>query len=549
MNIRGVLFDFDGTLTEPGTLDFPAIRRALGCPAARPILEFIQSLPAQEERDEALRILDSHEFRAAASSQPNRGAEDLLEFLRARGIRIGIVSRNSLPSILRALENFERIAASDFEVILSRDDPFAPKPSPDGIRAAAERMRAPVGQLLVVGDFIFDVEAGRSAGAITAYVTNGRLDSETSRLADCTVADLVELKDMLRLHLPLPAGKLPNLLLAHFLEGIDRRQGKVLIAPGVGEDAAAVDIAGEEVLVLKSDPITYAADAIGWYSVDVNANDIAACGAVPRYLLATLLLPPGTSAEQVRGVMSQLKDAAARHQMVLCGGHTEITDAVCRPVVVAQAVGTAARAQLLDKRNMRAGDRLLLTKGVAIEGTSILAREFPSLLRSRGLPEDLLARCQRLLLDPGISILAEARIAACCPGVTAMHDITEGGLATAVEELSHAGGHRIRVRPDRIPVLPETREVCTLLGIHPAGLIGSGALLITCAAEHSEGLMQAIRAAGIAITAIGEVLEPGNGIEALTAAADRPLPWPHFETDEIARIYERYGGVEARRHE
>jgi hydrogenase maturation factor len=116
-----------------------------------------------------------------------------------------------------------------------------------------------------------------------------------------------------------------------------------------------------------------------------------------------------------------------------------------------------------------------------------------------------------------------------------MHDVTEGGLATALKELGEAGGHRIRVDMDRIPILPETRKLTDLLGLDPLGLIGSGSLLITCAAAAVDGLAAAIRSAGVAVAVIGEVLAAGEGIEALCGG--RPVAWPCFEVDEITRLF------------
>lgn len=536
MLIRGVLFDFDGTLTEPGSLDFPALRQALGCPEGRPVLEFIEALPAEEQRSAARAVLDEFERRSAENSRPNRGAEELLDYLRRSNVKVGILSRNSLRSILRALENFRGTQPGDFTVILSRDDPFVPKPSPEGIRAAAARMGILPENLLVVGDFLFDIQAGRSAGAPTVYLTNGDPDPRTAMLADFTVARLEEARDLLRLHTPLPTGKLPNDLLAAFIEELGWNRADLLVPPGMGEDAAAVALGGEEVLVLKSDPITFATEAIGYYAVVVGANDIATCGAIPRWLLSALLFPPDTCAADVRRTMHALEQAARAHGMRIAGGHTEITDAVRRPVIVAQAAGSVARAGLIEKKNMRTGDRILLTKGIAVEGTSILAREFPALLRELGAGEELLDRCRAMLHDPGISVLREARIAAESGAATAMHDVTEGGLATALEELSAAGGHRLRVYRDRIPVLPETRRLCDLLAIDPLGLIGSGSLLIACARGRCDELLASLRASGIDACCIGEVLESGRGIEALSGEGGSPAPWPHFEADEIARL-------------
>jgi len=290
----------------------------------------------------------------------------------------------------------------------------------------------------------------------------------------------------------------------------------------------------EQVLVLKSDPITFATDAIGQYAVIVNANDIATSGAKPRWLLTTLLFPCGTVGAEIWEAMTDLQEVCRKWGITLCGGHTEITDSVTRPVVIGMLAGTVSKRKLIDKRNIRTGDRILLTKAIAVEGTAIIAREFADRLERLGMPEADIRTCREFLSQ--ISILKEAEIAARSEGVSAMHDITEGGAATALKELSHAGAHRIRVELDLIPVFPQTQTISRLMGIDPLGLIGSGSLLICCRENGVEPLSAKIREAGVAVTPIGEVLDPGKGVSAVKSG--EPVPWPTFEVDEITRLFE-----------
>ena len=195
--------------------------------------------------------------------------------------------------------------------------------------------------------------------------------------------------------------------------------------------------------------------------------------------------------------------------------------------------GTVTRGGLIDKRNMAPGDLVLLTKGVAVEGTAIIAREFGDRLKSRGMDDSAIETARRFLAN--ISIITEAQIAARSEATSAMHDVTEGGLATALEELSIAGGHGIKINLETIPVYAQTRQICQMLDINPLGLIGSGSLLICCRRAGCEDLMAAIGKAGIDVTCIGEVLQPGHGI--LAEIDQQPTPWPQFETDEITRLF------------
>ena len=538
MRVEAVLFDFDGTLTRPHSLDFLSFRKSIGCPADQFILEFIEETLSPPEKRRALDQLDQFEFEAASRSEPNPGAEDLILYLRTLDIPLGIISRNSRRSIQRALQNFERIKESHFEISISRDEEVEPKPSPAGVLLAAEKMEVRVDQMLVVGDFILDIDAGKRAGAPTVLLTNGGDGGASNRSApDHVIHQLSELKDLVRYRRPLPAGKLPNDFLDRFLQEHPLDDPTLLVAPGMGEDTAAVlPPENEKVIVLKSDPITFAQDRLGYYTLAINANDIATSGATPRWLLTTLLFPVGSTAAEIHTLIRELQQVSREFRITLCGGHTEITEAVNKPIAVGQMVGTVEKEGLIDKRRMAKGDRILLTKGVAVEGTSILARECDEELMALGMTQSEIRRCQEFLFDPGISILAEAKIAA--PGASAMHDVTEGGLATALQELSAAGGNRLRVEVDQIPVFKETQRICGLLDIHPFGLIGSGSLLLTCSPGSSDALLEDIGETGISAAVIGEVLEEGAGVEAIDGSGN-PVEWPSFEADELGRAFEK----------
>ena len=198
-----------------------------------------------------------------------------------------------------------------------------------------------------------------------------------------------------------------------------------------------------------------------------------------------------------------------------------------------------ARAGLKDKRSARAGDRILLTKELAMEGAALLAAELGRRLRALGMSAAELDACRAL--QEQASILPEARIARGFAGVRAMHDVTEGGLATALRELAAATGRGVLVHRDRIPVSAGTRRICDLLGADPLGLIASGSLLVCCDPEEAPALLAALAAAGIAGADIGELTEEGAGVVALER--DLPAPWPHFATDEAARLLtDRAGG-------
>ena len=581
--VQGVLFDFDDTLTRPGALDFAHIRREVGCPLHKPILEFIAELPSEQERQRATRRLAELELEAAGRAQPDPAAQPVIAWLRARGLPLGILTRNGRRAVERALENFTGVSVADFEVIVSRDDDVRHKPDPDGVHLAARRMDVRPEELLMVGDFVFDILAGEAAGSVTvllqqtglleagyadaesrdALVESGRLvggtrlhDGALQPRPDMVIADLAELPDVVRLGLPLPSGKFPGDLLALFLASLPPAPANVVMGPRVGRDVAALDVAaaaaaagGAErpLLAVGCDPITFTTDELGRWAEIVNANDIVTCGAMPRWFFATTLFPAGSSASQVLAALNGLRDACAEHGIAICGGHTEVTDAVCRPVISGTMIGVAPSGRLVDMRKTRPGDALLLTKRVAVEGTALLAFELGDDLRRLGMTDDELAACRDL--RDLLSIFTEATIAAGLPAVSGMHDVTEGGLATALLELAEADGHALEVDADAIPLYPQTQRLCELLKVDPLGLIGSGSLLITCAEDGAESLLSTLGAAGVEATRIGRVLEPlaagaaaGGGQTVRAHRGGAAVPWPSFDVDEIARVLSQRRG-------
>ncbi len=328
-------------------------------------------------------------------------------------------------------------------------------------------------------------------------------------------------------------GKLPPDLLSRMLSGIPAHDPRVILGARPGEDAAIIDI-GDRYLVAKTDPVTFATDLIGWYMVQVNANDLAAMGATPRWLLATLLLPERASPDHAQAIFAQILDACAELDITLIGGHTEITYDLPRPIAVGAMLGEAAKDRVVLTSGATPGDAIILTQGIAIEGSSILAREAAAALAAAGLSPDLMRRAQDLLFAPGISV-AKAAAIACDIGVNSMHDPTEGGLATAIRELATAANIGVAIRAESIPVLPECRAICNALNLDPLGLIASGALLATLPQDRAANLIAALRQAGIPAAQIGSATHPADGLTLTRGSASHPLP--EFARDELARYF------------
>lgn len=332
----------------------------------------------------------------------------------------------------------------------------------------------------------------------------------------------------------LRCGKLPHHLLEELLKSLTWEDERIIIGPRVGEDAAVVKWEGK-LLVLSSDPITFTSDLLGWYVVMVNANDIASMGAKPRYLLLTLLLPPGSTFSLVASILEQAKTACDELGVSIIGGHTEITEDLPRPIAIGMMVGEAEKVVIPSAKE---GDLLFLTKGIAIEGTSILAREFSSLLMEKGIAPEVMEKAKNYIFHPGISVVKEALLVS--DYATAMHDPTEGGLANALFELCRVCDVGSLIYESAIPILPECALICEAFNINPLGLISSGALLFTLPKGKEEKILEELRREGVNCALIGEIKTKDFGIKILRKSG-KCEEMPYFPRDEVARIGEELG--------
>ncbi len=335
----------------------------------------------------------------------------------------------------------------------------------------------------------------------------------------------------------LPAGKLPPDLLRQFLRGVPAPPADVVLGAAIGEDAAVLDLGGDELLVAASDPITFGSAQLAHDLLAVNENDLVTTGARPRWLVTTLLLPEGIDAEGARRLLDDLAQAARAHDVALVGGHTEITVGLDRAMAIGCLLGTVPRDGVVRTSGARIGDAVILTGGVAIEGTAILAEEHAPALRACGVAPAVIAAAAGLRGHPGIAVRRAAEILLQERAVVhAMHDPTEGGVAMALHELAEAAQVGLAIDCDAIPIYPECRAVCDALGLDPLGLIASGALLAAVDPAAADGALSRLRRTGIDAARIGSIVDRDAG--STFAADDDAAPMPTFARDELARYLE-----------
>ncbi len=323
-------------------------------------------------------------------------------------------------------------------------------------------------------------------------------------------------------------GKISETILKRSIfKQIRTKRDEVLLGAGVGEDCAAMKLGPGEVFVISTDPITGTVKDAGALAVQVTVNDLASSGAEPVGVMLTVLLPEEITEEDIKKMMSQTEEACAKANVQVMGGHTEVTKAVNQPVISVTGVGKAREDRLISTAGAKPGQDILVTKWIGIEGTSIIAKE---------KEEELLTRFSGSFVetakgfDQYLSVLPEAKLAGEF-GVSAMHDVTEGGIYGALWELAEASGIGLEIDLKSIPIRQETVEICEYFGLNPYYLISSGCMLM--AADRGHDLARELVRAGIPAAVIGKAAE-GKARRILNGEEETFLERPR--TDELYKI-------------
>ena len=323
-------------------------------------------------------------------------------------------------------------------------------------------------------------------------------------------------------------GKIPESVLKRsVLKQIHTKREEVVLGASVGEDCAAVKLAEDEVFVISTDPITGTATDIGNLAIHITMNDLASAGAEPIGVMLTILLPEESEEGELKKIMGQMEVVCAQAKVQIMGGHTEVTRAVRQPLVNVCGVGKAKTGKLVSTAGARPGDDILVSKWIGLEGTSIIAKEKETELLNR-YPAALVKTAQEF--DCYLSVLPEAA-AAVKSGVSAMHDVTEGGIFGALWELAESSGVGLEIDLKKIPVKQETIEICEFFNINPYELISSGCMLM--ASPDGNMLMRELEKQGIHGAVIGKAVS-GNDRILFNEEEKRFLEPP--KTDELYKV-------------
>ena len=325
-------------------------------------------------------------------------------------------------------------------------------------------------------------------------------------------------------------GKLPEpMLIRSVLKEVEHRRDEVLVGPAVGQDCAVVELGEGEVFVLSSDPITGTTKHIGRHSVHITANDLAASGADPLGIMLTILLTPDTQEGELKEMMRGVERACKELNMEVMGGHTEITQVVKQPLISLTGVGKMKKEKILTTASVKPGQDILITKWIGLEGTSVAAKEKEEELLKKFAPSFVETAKD---FDQYLSVVPEAKIARDW-SISAMHDITEGGVFGALWEMGSGSGVGLDIDLKKIPIRQETVEICEVLGLNPYILMSSGSMMI--AADDGYGLAEKLKQAGIPAAVVGKATEGKDRI--LRNGEDtRYLDKP--QSDELYKIYQ-----------
>jgi len=331
----------------------------------------------------------------------------------------------------------------------------------------------------------------------------------------------------------LPTGKVPpDILLERILPKSGYRREDVVIGPGIGIDSAVTRV-GDKYIIISTDPITAATSLIGMLSIHITTNDVVASGALPRWFLSTMLLPKDITIEKLDEIIEDMHRNAEKMEMQIVGGHTEVTPYLESPIIVGTAIGVSDK--YVTSGGAVPGDVIMMTKTVAVEGTAVLAYDHEEKLRERGISASVIKKAKEMIYKTSIYPEGRILLEGFRERIHSMHDPTEGGIFTALNEIADASGVGLKIFLDDIPVDEITITVCNALGVNPYLLLSSGTLLFTVERGYADTIRESLMKRRIRATVIGEVIKDKEKRILIDEEGEKTLP--RQEKDEIWKLY------------
>lgn len=310
------------------------------------------------------------------------------------------------------------------------------------------------------------------------------------------------------------------------------RDADVILGATFGEDVALTQV-GDEILVSHVDPIVGAIGDIGWLAVHVACNDIATSGVRPRWALLLVLVPKKEDEELLEQIMRQADHAAREIDVSIIGGHSGYSSGITRPLVAVTALGTTKQSNTIRTQGAGVGDHVFVTKGAGLEGTAILAQDFAGTAKKLGLSKVDLVEARKLMKV--VSVIPEA-LALAEEGVTAMHDVTRGGVIETLLEVAYLSNVGIEIDASQVPVPPIVSRFARAFKFDPLKMISSGSLVATVPKDSVEKASQTLKKAGVPFADAGRVVD-GRGVRVIHKDRVAHYKDIHCEDDELARLW------------
>jgi len=306
---------------------------------------------------------------------------------------------------------------------------------------------------------------------------------------------------------------------------------KILVGPQHGVDVGIVEI-GDKAVSFTCDPVfivpEYGWERAAWFAVHILTSDSVTSGLKPKFLSIDLNLPMEMTKQQLEIVWDAMHRECERLGISVICGHTARYENCHYPMVGgATIIGIGEKDEYVTPRMARAGDKIIITKGPAIEATGIFATMFPQLIEKE-FGHDFSEKAQQIFYN--MSVVEDAMTAVSVGvrenGVTAMHDATECGIWGGLYELAQAAGLGMRVEKERIVVEDCVEKICSYFGIDPYASISEGTLIIACREYKARQVVEALSQKGIKSSIVGELSEPRNGMILVNDGREEKLQHP-----------------------
>ncbi len=294
-------------------------------------------------------------------------------------------------------------------------------------------------------------------------------------------------------------------------------RSEVSVGPQFGVDVSVIDLPNGLAIAATSDPLSLipslGLQESAWLSVQLMANDMATTGFAPMYAQFVLNLPETFSTLEFNQYWQHIHSFAKEIGVAITGGHTGFIEGQNSTIAGGGTFFTIApKNEILVSKKATVGNSILVTKQCAMSSTAILSMCFPETIKNKLGKEVYDEACsffyKTTSLKDALTATANNR-----NEITAMHDVTEGGVLGAIYEMATASGNGAIIYNDKLPVGNIQKEVCNLFSIDPRRSIGAGSMIITCKKGSEENVIERLKKENIDCTVVGEMVSKEDGIK------------------------------------